>query len=160
MASLRHKYSPVNKQLKTALISSHGAGATRIRHTTMFKAKTYIKEWPSQTRQDCVAVISTSARIAAIPAHRRSKAYKSTVLLRANHQSTRDTYIQKKVRHLCLTLKRRLPTLPQLYAVPSALMGLTSLFGMGRGGTPLLLPPKSFILLPILFPVSEPSPTV
>ena len=24
------------------------------------------------------------------------------------------------------------------YAVPSALAGLTSLFGMGRGGTPLL----------------------
>ncbi len=40
-------------------------------------------------------------------------------------------------------LKRRLPTLPQLNAVPSALMGLTSLFGMGRGGTPLLLPPET-----------------
>ena len=31
---------------------------------------------------------------------------------------------------------RRRPTLPQI-AVPSALTGLTSLFGMGRGGTPL-----------------------
>ena len=29
----------------------------------------------------------------------------------------------------------QLPTLP-LYAVPSARLGLTSLFGMGRGGTP------------------------
>ena len=45
---------------------------------------------------------------------------------------------KKKVRPCDLTLKRRLPTLPQLNAVPSALMGLTSLFGMGRGGTPLL----------------------
>ena len=37
-----------------------------------------------------------------------------------------------------LNLKgRRLPTLP-LYAVPSARTGLTSLFGMGRGGTPTL----------------------
>jgi len=35
-------------------------------------------------------------------------------------------------------LKWRLPTLPHFTAVPSALMGLTSLFGMGRGGTPLL----------------------
>jgi hypothetical protein len=27
------------------------------------------------------------------------------------------------------------------YAVPSTLLGLTSLFGMGRGGSPTLLPP-------------------
>ncbi len=34
--------------------------------------------------------------------------------------------------------KRRLPTLPHFIAVPSAQAGLTSLFGMGRGGTPPL----------------------
>ena len=34
--------------------------------------------------------------------------------------------------------KWRLPTLPLGIAVPSALTGLTSLFGMGRGGTPSL----------------------
>ena len=32
--------------------------------------------------------------------------------------------------------RRRLPTLPHCIAVPSAQVGLTSLFGMGRGGTP------------------------
>ena len=32
--------------------------------------------------------------------------------------------------------RRRLPTLPHCIAVPSAQTGLTSLFGMGRGGTP------------------------
>ena len=32
--------------------------------------------------------------------------------------------------------KWRLPTLPHCIAVPSAQVGLTSLFGMGRGGTP------------------------
>ena len=32
--------------------------------------------------------------------------------------------------------RRRLPTLPHCIAVPSAQAGLTSLFGMGRGGTP------------------------
>ena len=37
----------------------------------------------------------------------------------------------------------RLPTLPLGIAVPSALTGLTSLFGMGRGGSPSLLPPLS-----------------
>ena len=34
--------------------------------------------------------------------------------------------------------KWRWPTLPQTFAVPSALSGLTSLFGMGRGGSPTL----------------------
>ena len=32
----------------------------------------------------------------------------------------------------------RRPTLPDVTPVPSALQGLTSLFGMGRGGTPAL----------------------
>lgn len=34
--------------------------------------------------------------------------------------------------------ERRLPTLPPVRAVPSARQGLTSLFGMGRGGSPAL----------------------
>ena len=42
----------------------------------------------------------------------------------------------------------RLPTLPLGIAVPSALTGLTSLFGMGRGGSPSLLPPLSFSFVP------------
>ena len=37
---------------------------------------------------------------------------------------------------LTLEKKRRPPTLPHCIAVPSAQAGLTSLFGMGRGGTP------------------------
>ena len=37
--------------------------------------------------------------------------------------------------------RRRLPTLPHCIAVPSAPAGLTSLFGMGRGGTPPQMPP-------------------
>ena len=32
----------------------------------------------------------------------------------------------------------RLPTLPQRSAVPSAMLSLTTLFGMGRGGTSAL----------------------
>ncbi len=34
--------------------------------------------------------------------------------------------------------KWRLPTLPQRSAVPSAMLSLTTLFGMGRGGTSAL----------------------
>ena len=37
--------------------------------------------------------------------------------------------------------RRRPPTLPHCGAVPSAQPGLTSLFGMGRGGTPAQWPP-------------------
>ena len=37
-----------------------------------------------------------------------------------------------------LSLKWRLPTLPQRSAVPSAMLSLTTLFGMGRGGTSAL----------------------
>ena len=40
----------------------------------------------------------------------------------------------------------RLPTLPLGIAVPSALTGLTSLFGMGRGGSPSLLPPLFYLV--------------
>ena len=48
----------------------------------------------------------------------------------------------KREKTLSLTTKSllqnwQLPTLP-LYAVPSARLGLTSLFGMGRGGSPTL----------------------
>ena len=35
-----------------------------------------------------------------------------------------------------LVERGRPPTLPHCIAVPSAQVGLTSLFGMGRGGTP------------------------
>ena len=37
-----------------------------------------------------------------------------------------------------LSEERRLPTLPPGRAVPSAMTGLASLFGMGRGGSPSL----------------------
>ena len=46
---------------------------------------------------------------------------------------------QKSLRNLskseALDKRRRLPTLPHCIAVPSAQVSLTSLFGMGRGGT-------------------------
>ena len=59
-----------------------------------------------------------------------------TLLLRPNmtHVPTKKasvTVVTKALRE-----KGRLPTLPHCIAVPSAQVGLTSLFGMGRGGTP------------------------
>ena len=49
--------------------------------------------------------------------------------------------------HLKVSEGWRLPTLPLGIAVPSALTGLTSLFGMGRGGSPSLLPPLFYRLM-------------
>ena len=52
-----------------------------------------------------------------------------------------DNIVTKKVPGTLLSSglllkRRRPPTLPHCIAVPSAQAGLTSLFGMGRGGTP------------------------
>ena len=50
-------------------------------------------------------------------------------------------HMQKRESQFLGTLSKkkwRWPTLPQMFAVPSALSGLTSLFGMGRGGSPTL----------------------
>ena len=60
---------------------------------------------------------------------------------KANKRS-KDSYKHKKApttkcnRGFLINKRRRLPTLPHCIAVPSAQVGLTSLFGMGRGGTP------------------------
>ena len=48
------------------------------------------------------------------------------------NESPRDNFLSKD----SLMKRRRPPTLPHCIAVPSAQAGLTSLFGMGRGGTP------------------------
>ena len=58
-------------------------------------------------------------------------------------------YIKKRPSEFLLKVSEgwRLPTLPLGIAVPSALTGLTSLFGMGRGGSPSLLPPFVFLFL-------------
>ena len=72
----------------------------------------------------------------------RKKKKKQRVLAKGTGDRTPVTATKKGVPgHHCLRTpeeKRRLPTLPHCIAVPSAQAGLTSLFGMGRGGTPPL----------------------
>ena len=51
---------------------------------------------------------------------------------------SRNVYKRRKpddISIIGLSEKRQLPTLPLGVAVPSALVSLTSLFGMGRGGS-------------------------
>ena len=54
------------------------------------------------------------------------------------HKGTKKSPLQKILKGDSLCKRRQLPTLPHCIAVPSAMTGLTSLFGMGRGGTPPL----------------------
>ena len=49
--------------------------------------------------------------------------------------ATKKTSITGRNRGYKINKRRRLPTLPHCIAVPSAQVSLTSLFGMGRGGT-------------------------
>ena len=52
-----------------------------------------------------------------------------------------DVYINKDTpdeKSSGVSEERQLPTLPPGLAVPSAMTGLASLFGMGRGGSPSL----------------------
>ena len=71
---------------------------------------------------------------------RKCQTFRETTLaMRGNNKPARN--INQKSVHLiaqmnALIKRRRLPTLPHCIAVPSAQVGLTSLFGMGRGGTP------------------------
>ncbi len=58
----------------------------------------------------------------------------------ANRHTTEQTSQNAKKPAGCagFGIMWRRPTLPGVTPVPSALQGLTSLFGMGRGGTPAL----------------------
>ena len=57
-------------------------------------------------------------------------------------QPTRHGTTKKETTFRIVSFKNwRLPTLPHGSAVPSAQVSLTSLFGMGRGGSSPLLPP-------------------
>ena len=65
----------------------------------------------------------------------------ASVLPTLHQHLTSNTHHPTKKRALKISLqgsrkRRRPPTLPHCIAVPSAQTGLTSLFGMGRGGTP------------------------
>gem|GEM_PF-6820721 len=61
-----------------------------------------------------------------------------TIRIKGNkHEANKNLYKQEKPVSFHLQAFFKIwhrPTLPRVTAVPSALVGLTSLFGMGRGG--------------------------
>ena len=66
----------------------------------------------------------------------------ATATQRNRHASAQWGTTKKETTFWVVSFKNwRLPTLPHGSAVPSAQVSLTSLFGMGRGGSSPLLPP-------------------
>ena len=59
-----------------------------------------------------------------------------------NHKKAHKKKEQPHLHAVALFLKNGGYLLSHCYAVPLTLSGLTSLFGMGRGGTPMLKPPE------------------
>ena len=66
-------------------------------------------------------------------------------------RSCRHTGKKKRLQGM-LAASKGAVTYSPTFAVPSAWRGLTSLFGMGRGGAPALSPPLSFCLCPASCP--------
>ena len=81
-------------------------------------------------------------------------------LQRASDDAWESRYKKKRPSEFLLKVSEgwRLPTLPLGIAVPSALTGLTSLFGMGRGGSPSLLPPFFILFRTYLFKIPAVGP--
>ena len=72
----------------------------------------------------------------------RSVMYNATATQRKRHATAQWGTTKKETTFRVVSFKNwRLPTLPHGSAVPSAQVSLTSLFGMGRGGSSPLLPP-------------------
>ena len=58
------------------------------------------------------------------------------MIYKAARSKNKEKHPVSLLKQGALKKKWRPPTLPHCIAVPSAQAGLTSLFGMGRGGTP------------------------
>ena len=100
----------------------------------------------SSITSDSPKTITYSLTISLLPPLSPSAHVPRITLIHITHARLLSHTDIKKAAQISLScLRWRRPTLPHVTAVPSALKGLTSLFGMGRGGTPSLLPPKSFI---------------
>ena len=67
--------------------------------------------------------------------HGNTRSSKKNSIVRNKKNKQKKEFQDFRLRTLSVK-RRRLPTLPHCIAVPSAQVGLTSLFGMGRGGTP------------------------
>ena len=106
------------------------------------------REQPPETEQDrlgrSATARSTTKRNRHATQRNRSVTHNATATAtpRNRHATAQWGTTKKETTFLVVSFKNwRLPTLPHGSAVPSAQVSLTSLFGMGRGGSSPLLPP-------------------
>ena len=112
-------------------------------------------EQPPETEQDRLGRSATARSTTKRNRHATNTTRRNTTqhTQHTQHNTTHATQLQRNATTQWGTTKKettfrivsfknwRLPTLPHGSAVPSAQVSLTSLFGMGRGGSSPLLPP-------------------
>ena len=110
------------------------------------------REQSSETEQDRLERSATARSTTKRNRHATNTTQRNTTQ-HTQHNATHATQLQRNATAQWGTTKKettfrvvsfknwRLPTLPHGSAVPSAQVSLTSLFGMGRGGSSPLLPP-------------------
>ena len=110
------------------------------------------REQPPETEQDRLGRSATARSTTKRNRHATNTTQRNTTQ-HTQHNATHATQLQRNATAQWGTTKKettfrvvsfknwRLPTLPHGSAVPSAQVSLTSLFGMGRGGSSPLLPP-------------------
>ena len=113
------------------------------------------REQSSETEQDRLGRSATARSTTKRNRHATNTTQRNTTqhTQHTQHNTTHATQLQRNATAQWGTTKKettfrivsfknwRLPTLPHGSAVPSAQVSLTSLFGMGRGGSAPLLPP-------------------
>ena len=113
------------------------------------------REKPPETGQDRLERSATARSTTKRNRHATNTTQRNTTqhTQHTQHNTTHATQLQRNATAQWGTTKKettfrvvsfvnwRLPTLPHGSAVPSAQVSLTSLFGMGRGGSSPLLPP-------------------
>ena len=116
-------------------IAQGGSCGVRTHGKTRFRAR----DAPSRDTATWALLQGTAAgyrHSAPVTGHRHG-----SLLRRYSHNSTSQRHINKDTPDdfsSGVSEERQLPTLPPGLAVPSAMTGLASLFGMGRGGSPSL----------------------
>ena len=139
------------KRTKMPILCSAGLteehGAAR-RSTEQHGTARRGREQPPETEQDrlgrSATARSTTKRNRHATQRNRSVTHNATATAtpRNRHATAQWGTTKKETTFRVVSFKNwRLPTLPHGSAVPSAQVSLTSLFGMGRGGSSPLLPP-------------------
>ena len=139
------------KHTKTPILCSAEHGTARSsseEHGTSKERPRRGREQPPETEQDrlerSATARSTTKRNRHATQRNRSVTHNATATAtpRNRHATAQWGTTKKETTFRVVSFKNwRLPTLPHGSAVPSAQVSLTSLFGMGRGGSSPLLPP-------------------